>query len=264
MRAVLFHLSLWVPQSSLLMPISCGKSEKKIDVRVHIFIVFLLPCFWWFSSTCQTPIASPDLHFLSLGWRQGMEVGNWWLEASCGFSGTWGSCAWENCRPPWTKAPRNWWAGLGDHRLTAGEVSTLLYLPVAHESLMVNESGEVKEEWETLQPLPPHGAQRKKILSLWLENQTRVKRLCSSPRKKQIVIRAVSQLAAVLYLLGPPKTGLRWKNVTPRCSSLFRADRETCKFFCLKGFRGLSSVRAEQRLNISLSYSVACGSRGER
>lgn len=264
MRAVLFHLSLWVPQSSLLMPISCGKSEKKIDVRVHIFIVFLLPCFWWFSSTCQTPIASPDLHFLSLGWRQGMEVGNWWLEASCGFSGTWGSCAWENCRPPWTKAPRNWWAGLGDHRLTAGEVSTLLYLPVAHESLMVNESGEVKEEWETLQPLPPHGAQRKKILSLWLENQTRVKRLCSSPRKKQIVIRAVSQLAAVLYLLGPPKTGLRWKNVTPRCSSLFRADRETCKFFCLKGFRGLSSVRAEQRLSISLSYSVACGSRGER
>lgn len=48
--------------------------------------------------------------------------------------------------PHGQKAPRNRRAGLGDHRLTAGEVSTLMYLPVAHESLMVNESGEVKEE----------------------------------------------------------------------------------------------------------------------
>lgn len=53
----------------------------------------------------------------------------------------------------------------------------IFFFPLAQVSLRVNDSGDLKEEWETLQPLPPHRAQRKEMLSLWLENQTCVKRL---------------------------------------------------------------------------------------
>lgn len=42
--------------------------------------------------------------------------------------------------------------------------------------------------------------------------------------EEKIVTRAVSQLAAKLYLLGPPRVGLRWKNVTPKCNYLSPAE----------------------------------------
>lgn len=43
---------------------------------------------------------------------------------------------------------------MGDHKPTAPEVSTWVYFTLAQVSLRMNDSGDLREEWETLQPLP--------------------------------------------------------------------------------------------------------------
>lgn len=182
---------------------------------------------------------------------------------SCGVTGTWGSCAWENCRPPWTKAPGRSWDWLGHHRLTSQEVSALVYFPVAQSSLRVNESGEVREEWETLQPLPPHGAQRKKISSLWLENQTRVKRLHSNPQKKKLSHELYHSLWQRFICWA--HRGLVWGgNMWHPNAAICLLQKGACKLFHLGSFRGLPLIVAEQRLNIRPPWCVACSSGGER
>jgi len=55
--------------------------------------------------------------------------------------------------------------------------------------------------------------------------------------EEKIVTRAVSQLVAKRYLLGPPRVGLRWKNVAPKCSYLPLAERHLQVFLCW-GFQG--------------------------
>lgn len=86
-------------------------------------------------------------------------------------------------------------------------------------------------EWEPLQHLPPQGAQRKKILSLWLRNKTRVKRLHSRPQKKKNII--LSQTCGIAFS-AEPTSSVRWKNLTTKCSYLFCADLQA---FLSQGFQ---------------------------
>lgn len=86
MRAALLSLCLLRAALWCLFPVA-SKNKRK-EVWEHIFIFFLWPCLWWFSSTYQTQTASGTLHYSSLGWRHEGEDGNQQMDPYCGFSGT--------------------------------------------------------------------------------------------------------------------------------------------------------------------------------
>lgn len=141
-------------------------------------------------------------------------------------------------------------------------VSALVYFPVAQASLRVNESGEVREEWETLQSLPPHGAQRKKILSLWLENQTHVKRLHSSLQKKKLSHELYHSLWQSFICWVHQELVWGGKMWHPN-AAICLLQKDFCKLFHLGGCRGLPLITAEQGLSINPLRCVVCSSGGE-